>query len=43
MNAFLASAAVALVLAVVAATVLGEVNKPVDMAFSTSSARVSHN
>jgi hypothetical protein len=43
MKAFIAGTATALVIAVISAYVLGAVNKPVDTAFTTSSARVSHN
>lgn len=43
MKAFLAGCAVAVVLAVAAAFVLAGVNKDVDTAFATSSARVSTN
>jgi len=43
MKAFIAGTAAALVLAVVSAFVLDTMNKPVDTAFTTSSARVSHN
>ncbi len=43
MKAFIASAAVAIVIAIGASMILGQVNKPVDTAFTTTSARVSHN
>lgn len=42
MKAFVAGLAAALIIAVGAAFILNTVNKPVDVAFSTEGARVTH-